>query len=99
MLVRLRAIDFDVSKKNPKSVCELFKGLYMSFVPAAMRYALGKYYTPDWLASYVMDVAGWDIRQAFLGKTTPRLIQEHDSKSAVKPPFPGGFFIFGGLAA
>ncbi len=69
LLERLRTIDFDVAKKSPKSVRDLFKGLYMSFTPAPMRHALGEYYTPDWLASHVMDTAGWDIRQSLLDPT------------------------------
>jgi len=34
-----------------------------------------------------------------IDKTTIRLIQKHDNKSAAKPPFLGGFFIFGASAA
>ncbi|MCD8375590.1 MAG: recombinase family protein [Oscillospiraceae bacterium] len=33
-----------------------------------------------------------------IDKTIIRLIQKHDNKSAVKPPFLGGFFIFGASA-
>ena len=33
------------------------------------------------------------IDSRFLDKTTPRLIQFHTLKNAVKPPFLGGFFI------
>lgn len=69
LLERLRTIDFDVAKKSPKSVRDLFKGLYMGFTPAPMRHALGEYYTPDWLASHVIDTAGWDIRQSLLDPT------------------------------
>ena len=32
----------------------------MSFVPAALRLAMGEYYTPDWLASHVLDRVGWN---------------------------------------
>lgn len=59
LLERLRTIDFDVAKKSPESVRDLFKGLYMGFTPAPMRHALGEYYTPDWLAAHVIDTAGW----------------------------------------
>lgn len=69
LLERLRTIDFNVTEKSPKSVRDLFKGLYMGFTPAPMRHALGEYYTPDWLASHVIDVAGWDIRQSLLDPT------------------------------
>lgn len=69
LLERLRTIDFNVAKKSPESVRDLFKGLYMGFTPAPMRHALGEYYTPDWLASHVMDTAGWDVRQSLLDPT------------------------------
>jgi len=69
LLERLRTIDFNVTKKSPESVRDLFKGLYMGFTPAPMRHALGEYYTPDWLASHVMDTAGWDVRQSLLDPT------------------------------
>lgn len=69
LLERLRTIDFDVTQKNPESVRDLFKGLYMGFIPASMRHALGEYYTPDWLASHVMDVAGWRPEQSLLDPT------------------------------
>ncbi len=69
LLERLRTIDFNVAKKSSESVRDLFKGLYMEFTPAPMRHALGEYYTPDWLASHVMDTAGWDVRQSLLDPT------------------------------
>lgn len=69
LLERLRVVDFDVARKSPESVRDLFKGLYMGFTPAPMRHALGEYYTPDWLASHVLDVAGWDTRQSLLDPT------------------------------
>lgn len=69
LLERLRTIDFDVTQKNPQSVRDLFKGLYMGFTPAPMRHALGEYYTPDWLASHVIDTAGWDPDQSLLDPT------------------------------
>ena len=69
LLERLRTIDFDVTRKSPESVRDLFKGLYMGFTPAPMRHALGEYYTPDWLASHVMDTAGWSPTQSLLDPT------------------------------
>ena len=69
LLERLRTIDFDVTRKSPESVRDLFKGLYMGFTPAPMRHALGEYYTPDWLASHVLDVAGWSEGQSLLDPT------------------------------
>ncbi|MCD8052817.1 MAG: hypothetical protein LUF00_01970 [Lachnospiraceae bacterium] len=47
------------------------------------------------LAAFQRKLAG--LR--FLDKTIIRLIQKHDNESAVKPPFLGGFFIFGASTA
>lgn len=69
LMQRLNMIDFDTSRKSAESIRDLFKGLYMEFMPAAMRHALGEYYTPDWLASHVIDVVGWDIDESFLDPT------------------------------
>lgn len=69
LLERLRTIDFDVTRKSPESVRDLFKGLYMEFTPASMRHALGEYYTPDWLASHIIDAAGWCTNQSLLDPT------------------------------
>lgn len=69
LLERLRTIDFDVTRKSPESIRDLFKGLYMGFTPASMRHALGEYYTPDWLASHIIDTAGWHTDQSLLDPT------------------------------
>lgn len=69
LLGRLSTIDFDVSQKNSLSVRDLFKGLYMGFTPAPVRHSLGEYYTPDWLASHVLDVAEWRADQSLLDPT------------------------------
>ncbi len=62
-------INFDVSKKSPDSTRDLFKGLYQSFVPRALRHALGEFYTPDWLAAHVMNEAGWQRRDSLTDPT------------------------------
>lgn len=69
LLDNLGSMDFDVTRKSPESVIDLFKGLYMEFTPAPMRHALGEYYTPDWLASHVIDVAGWSMYDSILDPT------------------------------
>ena len=56
----LRGVSFDVRRKAPDSTRDLFKGLYMEFVPPSLRHALGEYYTPDWLAAHALDRIGWD---------------------------------------
>ena len=59
LLDTLANISFDLSRKNPASIRDLFKGVYEVFVPRELRHALGEVYTPDWLAAYVLDRVGW----------------------------------------
>lgn len=69
LIAGLANINFDVSKKSPDSTRDLFKGLYQSFVPRALRHALGEFYTPDWLAAHVMNEAGWQRRDSLTDPT------------------------------
>ncbi len=48
-------------------------------------------------ANYIYGVCIKD--NVFIDKIRLRLIQKHDSENAVNPPFLGGFFISGMLAA
>lgn len=59
LLAKLSDISFDLSRKHPASVRDLFKGVYEVFVPRELRHALGEVYTPDWLASYVLEQVEW----------------------------------------
>jgi hypothetical protein len=65
----LRRVSFDVTRKDPQSTRDLFKGLYMTFAPPALRHALGEFYTPDWLAAHALDEAGWEPHQSLLDPT------------------------------
>lgn len=38
---------------------DLFRALYESLFPRRLRHALGEYYTPDWLARFVLDEVGY----------------------------------------
>ncbi|MDZ7619612.1 MAG: N-6 DNA methylase [Patescibacteria group bacterium] len=49
----------DGSLASATPACDLFKRLYESVFPRALRHALGEYYTPDWLAEHVLRQAGW----------------------------------------
>lgn len=69
IIMRLSQISFDVTRKSAASVRDLFKGLYMSFVPEAIRHALGEYYTPDWLAEHVLDRAEYHPQQSLIDPT------------------------------
>jgi hypothetical protein len=69
LIETLGVINFDVSRKNAESTRDLFKGLYMSFVPRALRHALGEYYTPDWLAEHALDQVTWSPEETLLDPT------------------------------
>lgn len=69
LVSHLAGINFDVSRKNPESTRDLFKGIYQKFVPAALRHALGEYYTPDWLASHALDQINWQPGDTLLDPT------------------------------
>lgn len=59
LLARLGTVSFDVTRKSRESTRDLFKGMYETFVPRAIRHALGEFYTPDWLAGRALDLVGW----------------------------------------
>ncbi len=39
---------------------DIFKQLYMDLMPRRLRHNSGEYYTPDWLADRVLEIAGYD---------------------------------------
>lgn len=45
---------------RPELTQDLLKDLYHRLLPRDLRHALGEYYTPDWLAEYTLDRAGYD---------------------------------------
>jgi len=69
IVARLSTVNFDVSRKSADSIRDLFKGLYQTFVPPALRHALGEFYTPDWLAAYALDSLGWSEECELLDPT------------------------------
>lgn len=69
LIAKLANIDFNISRKSPESTRDLFKGLYQSFVPRALRHALGEFYTPDWLAGHVVNQAGWQTPNSLTDPT------------------------------
>ncbi|MGO8672135.1 MAG: N-6 DNA methylase, partial [Capsulimonadaceae bacterium] len=69
MLTRLAAVNFDVTRKDPATTRDLFKGLYQVFVPRELRHALGEVYTPDWLAAHAMDLVNWNTDDDLLDPT------------------------------
>lgn len=69
LINRLRGISFDIPRKTPDSVRDLFKGIYQEFVPRELRHALGEVYTPDWLAEHALDRVAWQPDDDLLDPT------------------------------
>ncbi len=46
---------------EPESARDLLKRLYQQLIPDDIRHSLGEYYTPDWLADFLLDEVGLDI--------------------------------------
>jgi hypothetical protein len=45
---------------DPASTRDLLKKLYQYLVPQEVRHNLGEYYTPDWLAEFILNEVGYD---------------------------------------
>ncbi len=45
---------------EPEWTRDLLQKLYELIVPKDLRHALGEYYTPDWLAGYLVDTSGYE---------------------------------------
>lgn len=69
LLSQLGQLSFDMTRKNPSSVRDLFKGIYEQFVPRELRHALGEVYTPDWLAGHALDELDWQPTNDLLDPT------------------------------
>ncbi|MBA2410660.1 MAG: N-6 DNA methylase [Gammaproteobacteria bacterium] len=69
LVARLTGISYDVQKKSPASTRDLFKGIYETFVPRALRHALGEFYTPDWLAEFGLNTLNWQPDDDLLDPT------------------------------
>jgi hypothetical protein len=51
----------------PEESCDLFKKLYHALLPREIRHNLGEYYTPDWLAEYLLR----KVDETFFADPTP----------------------------
>jgi len=45
---------------NPDSIRDLLKNIYQLLIPRVIRHKLGEYYTPDWLAEFVLKEIGYN---------------------------------------
>lgn len=57
-----KADEYDPStlSVDPGESHDLLKVLYQNLIPQKIRHDLGEYYTPDWLASHVLDLVSYD---------------------------------------
>ncbi len=59
LLDRLKDYDPGTLEVSPEQARDLLKKLYHHLMPAEIRHDLGEYYTPDWLAEYVLNEVGY----------------------------------------
>jgi type I restriction-modification system DNA methylase subunit len=57
---RLDWFDFAEFVTKPEYVVDYLKNFYQEVFPKELRHDLGEFYTPDWLAKYVVNQAGFD---------------------------------------
>lgn len=57
---RLDWFDFAEFITNPEYVVDYLKNFYEKVFPKHLRHDLGEFYTPDWLAKYVVNLSGFD---------------------------------------
>jgi hypothetical protein len=68
LAVHLQEYEPATSILEPDEVRDLLKYLYQNLVPRVLRHDLGEFYTPDWLAEYVLQGIGYN------GDTSKRLL-------------------------
>jgi type II restriction/modification system DNA methylase subunit YeeA len=58
--VSRRLSDYEIAtpQLEPEFARDLLKRLYQNLVPGELRHRLGEYYTPDWLANFLLDESG-----------------------------------------
>jgi type II restriction/modification system DNA methylase subunit YeeA len=58
--VSRRLSDYEIAtpQLEPEFARDLLKRLYQNLVPRELRHRLGEYYTPDWLANFLLDEVG-----------------------------------------
>lgn len=56
LVSRVEEYSAEVVEITPTAARDVFKDLYQRLVPRAIRHRLGEFYTPGWLASYVINL-------------------------------------------
>jgi len=52
---KLSCIELPLSHNGHDRTRDVFKALYHDLIPGSIRHGLGEYYTPDWLARFLLD--------------------------------------------
>lgn len=52
---KLQEYDFSSLNLEPKEAKDLIKNIYHYLLPQKLRHSLGEYYTPDWLAEFIVE--------------------------------------------
>lgn len=60
LLLALQTYEPGTAILVPERVKDLLKRLYQHLIPATLRHDLGEFYTPDWLANWLLDQVGFD---------------------------------------
>jgi len=60
IITRLDWFDFAEFITKPEHVVDYLKNFYQEVFSQDLRHDLGEFYTPDWLAKYVVNLAGFD---------------------------------------
>ena len=60
ILLTLQTYEPGTAILAPERVKDLLKRLYQHLIPASLRHDLGEFYTPDWLAQWLLDKVGYD---------------------------------------
>jgi type II restriction/modification system DNA methylase subunit YeeA len=69
-----RLADYEVAtpQLEPEFARDLLKRLYQNLVPGDLRHRLGEYYTPDWLADYLLNEVGLSLENLMkMGEENP----------------------------
>jgi len=61
MIEKLKNYDFSSLNLEPKEAKDLIKNIYHYLLPQKIRHSLGEYYTPDWLAEFLIDKLDIDL--------------------------------------
>jgi type I restriction-modification system DNA methylase subunit len=61
LIEKLKKYDFSSLNLEPKEAKDLIKNIYHYLLPQELRHSLGEYYTPDWLAEFLIEKLNIDF--------------------------------------